>query len=122
LILENSKPLSTIDVTLADVASGIVGSLRSSAEKVYEPTALSVTDMLISPSNSARGPGTVALSSDEVTSIMLVTVVTVFHVSSQARMVMVKGTPTVWVSGDPALPVGVSGASISPGSRTCNCE
>src|SRR5512144_1744903 len=97
VMLEKTKPWSSMAATDDEVAWGIVASELSFAENVKEPAALSVTCTVFVPLASEKAPGSDALPSVEVRFTEFVTVVTRFHELSQARTVTLNGTPTVWL-------------------------
>ncbi len=115
---ENLKPLMTCVSTPADAPSGIVPSLCSWANIVNVPPALNVAPKLCVPEDRRASGGSVALWSVERISMMSVTLVTVFHWSSHARTVNVKGMPATWARGTPLFPLVVPGAAVSPGIKT----
>ncbi len=116
----NRKPCSTIAETYDETASGTVGSESSLAVKVNEPPAFSVTVSWTSPAASCVGDGRLALTSVEAIDTMCVIEVTVCHVASHARTLIVNGTPAVCAAGAPVFPEVVPGAAVSPGSSTCS--
>src|SRR5499427_5446624 len=118
LIVLNTKPWSTNDETDALVPSGMVASVWSCTNTVNVPLALNVTLNVAAPFASCAGAGSVALASEARTWTECVTPATGVQVSSQALTVIENGTPTVWARAVPALPDGVPGAAVSPGSSS----
>src|SRR5262245_41527857 len=115
---ENVKLRSTIEVTVEDVPSGTVLSVRSWANTVKLPAALKVTEKVPLPPDRAASGGSVALPSVLRICIRFETELTRFQLESHARTVTVNGTPSVCARGVPVLPLAVPGAGLSPGSST----
>jgi len=106
-------------VRAALVAEPIPLCVTSEAVTVWLPEVLSVTLNVPAPPISAALAGNVACASEETSWTVSLVLIT-FQVASTARTVTSKAVPAVCAVGGPVLPVGVPGAAVSPGSKTCN--
>jgi hypothetical protein len=96
--------------------------VTSDAVTVRLPEVLRVTLKILVPLTNAALAGNVALASLEVIPTVSVTVLITFQFESTALTVTLKAVPAVRAVGVPVLPVGVLGAAVSPGIRTCKLE
>src|SRR5579859_1992166 len=92
------------------------------AVMVQEPEVLKVPEKLRAPATRLSGPLFVNVTSVDVSVTVSVTDVTRLKNASTALTVIEKATVFVSFAGVPVLPVGVPGAAVSPGTRTCSCE
>src|SRR5437879_3379457 len=101
------------------VLAVLVPSVMSVAVTVCVPTVLSVTLAVRVPADNAPLAGRMALESLEVSPTVWV-LLTRFHAASTERIVTLYAVPAAWAVGVPVLPVAVPGATVSPGTNTCN--
>src|SRR5439155_621789 len=102
------------------VLAVLVLSVTSEAVKVWAAAVLNVTLSVCVPEIKATPAGKLALASLDVTPTVWVMVLTEFQKASTALTVTLKAVPAVLAVGVPDLPLAVSGAAVSPGTRSCS--
>jgi len=102
------------------ISEALVPSVTLVAVKVQLPMLFKVTlKVAVPPTRSASG-GSVALGSVVSRCTVSVTAPSRFQFASTALTVIGNGMPAACARGVPVLPVGVPGAAVSPGTRTCS--